>query len=438
MTSLTTRPPNQATTNPPTSEEAEDGGYCTDKTIVPSTHLPHRVVRELIAWITRVKAHRPADILGFRVRFKLPCAVSRSELDILSETAHPLRLEYTRPSIRRARVTVAMPSVEHDQTAIEVEAQIRQQLHEGGNFYWGPMLGRGIEGVKLRGAQEVKVEEGVRRPDGSLYIPAMQRNFPVIVLEVALSDTFRNAKRKCKMWLRQPGRPIKYAMLVKINKWPTRCVSRVKLTTIIPVVAAAVDESLLDIESEEVDADQLEQAVDQADDPLDADQPDQHRRQTHKFHSVTVSVFCRAGSAKDPQMRTLINQMEVWPAKPSQPWDFSWSEMTPGTAIPEPTRSGRNVISFDFLHELFETEMVRSHCRGDWPLGESDDFPEADPSDLSFPGQDSSSESSQSSAASSGSLFTLRSLAKGKKASPLRERRQTRSQTANVATEVST
>lgn len=61
-----------------------------------------------------------------------------------------------------------------------------------------------------------------RFPDGSLWLRNLGLEHPIVVIEVALGHDYQTGFCKClERMLRFKGK-IKYAVLVKINKWPKR------------------------------------------------------------------------------------------------------------------------------------------------------------------------------------------------------------------------
>ncbi|KAA8897630.1 hypothetical protein FN846DRAFT_892994 [Sphaerosporella brunnea] len=351
-----------------------------DASVVAPAHSPALIVASINRWLDE-----HASLLRFRrvfrITFSLPCALERKHVHAFERHA---RIEYlaakgTHPD----RVVVIMPTPEHDTTARVVERKVRKQLFEGG-FYWGTMLSDGIKGIEKCGPQAVSIAEGSRQPDGSLYIPTMMPSCPFLVIEVGLSESYRDTYEKCKMWLCQPRRRIRYAILVKINRFNNQQ-RKIKLDS--AKKGGLQQPDLVSTTTLEMDGDESDEAtknaINCADYPLIDETLEEQRRRTHKFHSVTVSVLGVAGGRNNQQVRKIIDQMEVWPAAPHSEWEFTWAEMAPG--LPTPSSAGARTVgvSFTFLHELFETKMVRAEPRPCQFACIDEDLPELDPDDVS-------------------------------------------------------
>ncbi|KAA8897517.1 hypothetical protein FN846DRAFT_910346 [Sphaerosporella brunnea] len=325
--------------HPPTNEDSAR----TNRPKVPN-------VITLIASINRwLKTYASRLLPVYRVTFNLPRPLPPYALQLFQDYGS---VEYIfRYQNRPSQLIINMAPREQTVTAHKVEIEIRRQLYEGGNFYWGAMLPLGERGMEAWGGQEVLVAEGKKEPDGSLYIPSLQSP-PLMVIEVGIGDSFWRVYDECRMWLKQPGRPIRYAILVKINRWPRKQpgtkIMSYKRGTLGDFERPAGIEGLKIELDRDLEADETGNPPD--DDP---------RRRTHKFHSVTVSVFGSAGKESHSPPPPIINQMEVWPATPARTWEFTWAEMAPGiVSVPEEIKHAKNVISFQFLHDLFEQQMV--------------------------------------------------------------------------------
>ncbi|KAF8241371.1 hypothetical protein K440DRAFT_665345 [Wilcoxina mikolae CBS 423.85] len=339
-------------------------------------------------------------------------------------------LDYTEHG-GKSRLGVTMATIEHDKIARETEQQIRQQLYDGNNFYWGDWSAEGIGAVECLSAARVALEHRTdkkcrfRFPDGSLWIPKIL-DHPFIVVEVALSHDYNIGYTKCLEWMFRYKGKIKYAVLVKVNRWPKRKKGKGKGQGKSVVVAASrkrgapgqdatsnsdsskrsksttdntpapseistpdIDSSAFTNESEDVEEDPtieaLEFYTETDDEDFEETKEDQHdedqhgedqRRRKYKFKSVVVSVFKTGTSRKCDH---IIKKMEVWPAAPPHPaWQFEWADMF--RSPQNPKANATNTVSFDFLHAFFEMKMLRVQERIEHEVPEEDDsFSSIDP-----------------------------------------------------------
>ncbi|KAF8241935.1 hypothetical protein K440DRAFT_665064 [Wilcoxina mikolae CBS 423.85] len=346
-----------------------------------------------------------------------------SSLEFKSPLSLPAIVNYCENNLS-SRVTISMPSLEHDMTALKVQENVRQQLWDGGNFYWGTWKTSGITAVDLLGPSQVtKVSQPnkksrFRYPDGSFWIFDLQPDHPFFVVEVALGHEYDEGRAKCKEWMLAYKGKVRYAILVKIHKWPEEKKKKGQVKgkgkAVAEDTAAAQAEendkapaaendsatakgkrkathddsdspppakrsksrsvsrnSGFSVQPPEIEYDYNKEAEEE----FDASDPDnttdeeedegedkeeaqerRRRRRKYKFDYVEVSVF---KTCTKSTFETVIDRMEVWPKIPEQEWKFKWSDWYKNDK--NPTKDNVNVVSFAFLNTFFEThpKMLR-------------------------------------------------------------------------------
>ncbi|KAF8241291.1 hypothetical protein K440DRAFT_631170 [Wilcoxina mikolae CBS 423.85] len=403
---------------PPPSDELQYHPVpdcCSGDTSTTSTALPIRqkapqqsqvaervnVSKGIKQWLRHYFIDNPPEkalkCRNLQLTFNLSCRLSLQELLELQKVAtsyelqapfyQPLVINYSQTSsTTTSRVTVTMPSLEHEITASEVQYAIRDQLWDGGNFYWGDWAAEGKRAVQALNASQVGKKiyptdtTRFRYPDGSLWIRKLQPERPFFVIEVSLGHNYKTGYRKCQEWLRCYKGKVRYAVLVKIHQWPEKKKKEDFQEETVAVAAAGKRKASLleeaekvvatkrskstDIASEleelevEYDYEEIaEDAYEASDTELENEEDEEvARRRKYKFKSVEVSVFM-VDTTKS--VIKVIDRMEVWPTMSEYTWEFAWSDMYSNSNNDKADLI--NTISFDFLNQLFESDdMLRN------------------------------------------------------------------------------
>jgi len=97
--------------------------------------------------------------------------------------------------------------------------------------------------------------------------------------------------------------------------------------------------------------------TDDEEDDNDEDPETRRRRRTQKFQCVEVTVL-KCDTAE--HFGTIINQMEIWPARPMTTWEFTWADIFNSSTTPNLKAHLKNTVTFNFLHAFCEEDMVRN------------------------------------------------------------------------------
>jgi hypothetical protein len=270
-------------------------------------------------------------------------------------------------------VTIGLRRKDYGEIAKFVEQTIRNQLFDDGNgsFYKAVsgLSGSSDEDFVELGAGGIPPRSGSeysssRQPDGALSVPLISWK-PIIVIEAANSETHRKAHERCMHWMTYHKGLINFVVLVKLKPWSKRkCAKEGKdcrRTASVPS-AAGMDPTIVYDDEEDLvndEAGRLRSSL------------------THIYRRASISVYGTEVKDQKRRMRnTEIEDMEVWPARPSKPWRFTVCDIFEDDT-PEDLKKITVEISFQFLHTYIDQNMAIKHVvpirRGDpdtieaWP-----------------------------------------------------------------------
>ncbi|KAF8540594.1 hypothetical protein BDD12DRAFT_920446, partial [Trichophaea hybrida] len=308
----------------------------------PQKALRHRNIELIFTLECHLKLHQLLQLQKYA-----------SSLEFKSPLYLPVIVNYCENNLS-SRVTISMPSLEHDMTALKVQENVRQQLWDGGNFYWGTWKASGIMAVDLLGPSQVMKAS---QPDKNIHKwPEKKRRVKGKGKAVAEDTATAKAKENDQAPAAENGSATAKGKrkathddsdspsLSKRSK--SRSVSRISGFVQPPEIEYDYDEEA----EKEFDASDPDDTTDEEDDEgedkgEDKEEAQERRRRKYKFDYVEVSVFkTRTKSA----FETVIDRMEVWPKIPEQEWKFKWSDRYKNDK--NPTKDNVNVVSFAFLN----------------------------------------------------------------------------------------
>ncbi|KAA8892571.1 hypothetical protein FN846DRAFT_896702 [Sphaerosporella brunnea] len=357
--------------------------------------LPSEATPFIIYWLRQYFHAEPGKkLFGVCLTFHVPCKLSRKhilELEQFLETTFDSSPFARMPSLQSDSVsgilTVGVPTKKHDEEAARIEDHIQSQLW---NSYEGFASHLGIwchnptqSNIQKRcgGIQLNQTEDcDCCKPDGALSIPEISQK-PIIVIEVANSATYEATYQKCKDWGTYHSGLINFAILFKMYSWPRKKEGKDKgqrqqLRLNKRNFDAKTADGFNNGErcphshchlwgQETADNDDAENIHGD----VDGNAPSPT---THKYRRATVSIFGTERVDNKRRMReTDIQSLEVWPAKSSKTWRFTWRDILESEMKPE--LEGIEIeISLELLHDLMENTMRRKSTvvparRGDPP-----------------------------------------------------------------------
>ncbi|KAF8545458.1 hypothetical protein BDD12DRAFT_871734 [Trichophaea hybrida] len=248
-------------------------------------------------------------------------------------------------------ITIGLPRSEHDRLATSTEECIRDQLWDGGKFYFSKW-GETKNGIKPRGAEGIDIIDNNGKltrkgPDGQLWIDALSSKAPIFVVEVALSQRYDEWPRKDEdMDKAIENRKRKATATIETLEITRLSISKRTKLEGDNIPAVALQNLELDEETEVEDLAEFK-----PNNPIDP------TPQTHKYKRVEISILKSIEHNHHRMTEIVINNMEIWPQAPAQRWTFKWDDIL--DRIPDTHKQNIMEVSFEQLNDYLFQEFSR-------------------------------------------------------------------------------